>query len=81
MNRFTNISNNELSEYIDNWVRGERDRQIMKRRLIDCICFEPLAEEFNLTVDRIKQIVYKWQKVLEKQVPEYIDYSQYITIY
>lgn len=81
MNRFTNISNTELAEYIENWVRGERDRQIMKRRLIDCICFEPLAEEFNLTVDRIKQIVYKWQKVLEKQVPEYIDYSQYITIY
>ena len=80
MNRFTNISNNELSEYIDNWVRGESDRQIMKRRLIDCICFEPLAEEFNLTVDRIKQIVYKWQKVLEKQVPEYIDYSEYITL-
>ena len=81
MNRFTNISNTELAEYIENWVRGERDRQIMKRRLIDCICLEPLAEEFNLTVDRIKQIVYKWQKVLEKQVPEYIDYSQYITIY
>ena len=81
MNRFTNISNTELAEYIENWVRGERDRQIMKRRLIDCICFEPLAEEFNLTVDRVKQIVYKWQKVLEKQVPEYIDYSQYITIY
>ena len=80
MNRFTNISNTELSEYIENWVRGERDRQIMKRRLIDCICFEPLAEEFNLTVDRVKQIVYKWQKVLEKQVPEYIDYSEYITL-
>lgn len=80
MNRFTNISNTELAEYIENWVRGERDRQIMKRRLIDCICFEPLAEEFNLTVDRIKQIVYKWQKVLEKQVPEYIDYSEYITL-
>lgn len=78
MNRFTNISNTELQEYINNWVRGERDRQIMRRRLIDCICFEPLAEENNLTVDRVKQIVYKWQKVLSKHVPEYVDYSQYV---
>ena len=80
MNRFTNISNTELAEYIENWVRGERDRQIMKRRLIDCIGLEALGEEFGLTVDRIKQIVYKWQKVLLKQIPEYIDYSEWITL-
>lgn len=80
MNRFTNISNTELAEYIENWVRGERDRQIMKRRLIDCIGLEALGEEFGLTVDRIKQIVYKWQKVLSKQIPEYIDYSEWVTL-
>lgn len=57
MNRFTNISNTELSNIIDEWVKGERDRQIMKRRLIDCICFEPLAEEFNLSVQHIRSIV------------------------
>ena len=70
MNRFTNISNTELSAYIENWVKGERDRQIMKRRLIDCIGLEALGEEFGLTVDRIKQIVYKWQKVLSKIIPK-----------
>lgn len=80
MNRFANISNTELSEYIENWVRGERDRQIMKRRLIDCIGLEALGEEFGLTVDRIKQIVYKWQKVLLKRIPEYIDYSEWVTL-
>ena len=80
MKQFTNISNTELSNYIDEWVRGERDRKIMKRRLIDCICLEPLSEEFGLTVDRIKQIIYKWQKVLSKQIPEYIDYSEWATL-
>ena len=80
MNRFTNLSNTELAEYIENWVRGERDRQIMKRRLIDCIGLEALGEEFGLTVDRIKQIVYKWQKVLSKRIPEYIDYSEWVTL-
>lgn len=80
MNKFNNISNTELEHYIDEWVRGERDRMIMKRRLIDCICLEPLSEEFGLTVDRIKQIVYKWQKVLSKKIPEYIDYTEWVTL-
>ena len=79
MNRFTNISNTELSHYIDEWVRGERDRQIMKRRLIDCICLESLAEEFDLTVDRIKQIVYHWQKILKTHIPVYVDYAQLLS--
>ena len=68
MNRFTNISNTELSHLIDEWVRGERDRAIMKRRLIDCICFEPLAEEFELSVTHTWKIVEKNLKILNKKV-------------
>lgn len=64
MNRFTNISNTELSQLIDEWVKGERDRRIMKRRLIDCICFEPLAEEFELSVQHTHTIVSKNIKIL-----------------
>ena len=68
MNRFTNISNTELSQLIDEWVRGERDRAIMKRRLIDGICFEPLAEEFELSVTHTWKIVEKNLKILNKKV-------------
>ena len=35
----------------------ERDRKIMHRRLIDGIHFEPLAEEFDMSVRQIKRIV------------------------
>lgn len=45
-----NISNAELSALIDNWIKSERDRAILKRRLIDGICYEPLSEEFDLSV-------------------------------
>ena len=68
MNKFTNISNTELSHYIDEWVRGERDRQIMKRRLIDCICLEPLAEEFNLSVRHTYEIVQKNLKIITEKM-------------
>lgn len=70
MTRFTNISNPELSELIETWVKGQRDRAIMKRRLIDCIKLEPLAEEFDLSVQRVSKIVSENIKILSKKVTE-----------
>ena len=59
-----NISNAELSALIDNWIKSERDRAILKRRLIDGICYEPLSEEFDLSVRQTKKIVYKAEEKL-----------------
>lgn len=62
------MSNQDLSNAIDTWVRGERNRMILKRRLIDEICYEPLAEEFELSVQQIKNIIYKSRKQLFKHL-------------
>ena len=59
--RFEDYSRSTVSAAIDEWIFNERDRAILKRRLLDGICYDPLAEEFGLSVDRIKQIVYKSQ--------------------
>lgn len=53
---------------VDEWIFNERDRKILKRRLLDGICYEPLAEEFDLSVRQIKAIVYKTQKVLFSKI-------------
>ena len=55
-------SRTELTEAIDEWILNEKHRAILKRRLIDGICFEPLAEEFDMSVAQIKRIVYKCQE-------------------
>jgi len=52
-------SNSEIEKVIDEYVHSARNRAILKRRLIDGICFEPLAEEFELSVRQVKNIVYK----------------------
>ena len=44
------MDNYEIAEAIDRYVRGERARSILKRRLLDEICYEPLAAEFDLSV-------------------------------
>lgn len=58
------LSNTQISDLINEWVRDERNRKILKRRLIDEICYEPLAEEFDLSVAQVKNIIYKEQDKL-----------------
>ena len=56
------IPRSKVEHLIDEWIFSERDRAILKRRLLDGICFEPLAEEFDLSVRQVKKIVYKSQE-------------------
>ena len=53
------LSRTQLCDLIDEWIFSERDRAILKRRLLDGICYEPLADEFDMSVRQIKNIVYK----------------------
>ena len=65
-----NISRSEMEHFIDEWIFNERDRRILKRRLLDGICYEPLAEEFDLSVRQVKAIVYKQQKIVYQKIEE-----------
>ena len=57
--KLDDLSRKELEELIDQWIHNERNRRIMRRRLIDGVRFEQLAEEFDLSVTQVKNIVYK----------------------
>ena len=63
-----NLSYEEWERLIDSWIFDERHRKIIKRRLLDGIKFEPLAEEFGLSVQQTKTIVYKCQAKLFKRI-------------
>lgn len=62
------LSRSQWEYLVDEWIFSERDRKILKRRLLDGICFEPLAEEFGLSVRQTKSIVYKAQEKLFKHI-------------
>lgn len=63
-----NLDRYQWEALIDRWIFSERDRAILKRRLLDGICFEPLAEEFNLSTRQVQKIVYKSQEKLIKRL-------------
>lgn len=62
------LSRSEISNLIDEWIFNQRDRDILKRRLLDSITFDQLSEEFYLSPQRIKAIVYKAEEKLYKHV-------------
>lgn len=64
MRRTDELTNTEIARRIDERIHHERNRRILRRRLIDGICYEPLAEEFDMSVRQVKNIVYRAQDVI-----------------
>lgn len=53
------LPRSEIEHIIDEWIRNEVYRLIVKRRLLDGVTYERLGEEFNYSTRQIKNIVYK----------------------
>lgn len=64
----SDIKNSDIANAIDEYIHSERDRKILKRRLIDGICYEPLADEMDMSVRQIKNIVSKAEAKLFKHL-------------
>lgn len=66
--RLDRLSRTEIELLIDEWVRSERNRAIIKRRLLDGLTYERLAEEFDLSVRQVKYIVYRAEDQLFSRI-------------
>ena len=62
------LSRTEWEHLIDEWIFSERDRVIIKRRLLDGLTFEQLANEFNYSTQNIQRIIYKGTSRLFKKI-------------
>ena len=62
------LCRDDWERLIDQWIFSERDRKILKRRLLDGITYERLEDEFQMSVRNLKNIVYKSEKILIKHV-------------
>ena len=68
MNISIDYTNSQITAIIDEHIHSERDRAILKRRLVDGITYERLAEEFDRTPRQMQRIIDK----LENQVFRYL---------
>lgn len=61
------LSNTEISNLIDDWIRHERNRYILKCRLLDGATYVDLATRFNLSERQVKSIVREGLEVLNSR--------------
>lgn len=60
------LSRTQYETLIFEWIHSERDRELLKRRLLDGITYERLAEEFEISPQQAKRIVYRSEVILLK---------------
>ena len=61
-------TNSQIRALIDEYIHSERDRGILKRRLIDGICYEPLAEEFDISRSQVIRIIEKGERAVFRHI-------------
>ena len=75
MSGYIDLPRSEIERLIDEWVRSARDRYILKRRLLDGVTYERLADELELdkrfigiSSRQIQTVVRKGVAVLLKRI-------------
>lgn len=66
MNFQTGFSRDAVERAIDQYVLGrnaERNRKIIRDKLIDGLTFEKIAEKYDLSVTQVKRIVYNGDEI------------------
>lgn len=66
-----NLSRSDWENLIDQWIIGrnsERNRKMLKRRLLDGITYERLAEEFDMSPQNVCSTIYKCQDKVFKHL-------------
>lgn len=58
----------EVDRVIEEWIFSERDRNILRRKLLDGITYEALAEELGVSVTCIKTRVRRGKGVVLKHL-------------
>lgn len=62
-------SNSRMETLIDEWIHSDRDRLILKRRLVDGWTYRQIADAVDMEESTCKRKVYKLQEKLFAKIP------------
>lgn len=68
MNTLEELSITQIEYLIDEWIKSERDRELVKSRFLDGLTYERLSERYGLSVTQTKTIVRRSRDILLKKV-------------
>lgn len=58
----------DYERVIDLWVRSERDHRALKRKYLDGVCYERIAEELGISQRPVQNIVNRWRWTVERHL-------------
>ena len=61
------IPNDQLAREIDRWIKSARDRNLLRRRLIDGRTYDELSEEFYLSRRQVARIIARAKTTLKAE--------------
>ena len=61
-------SNSEITDIINEYIHNERNRKLLIRRYVDGLTLEKLSAEFKLSVNQIKNVIYKNEDIILKHL-------------
>lgn len=64
------MTTSETARLIDLYVFSKRNREIAKRKIIDGVSYEQVAEEFDLSDRQIKAIIKQVKVIITKAKEE-----------
>ena len=70
------IPNSLIIKVIDEWVKGDRNRAIMRDRYIDLMPYEAIAETYSLSVSTVVRTISKYSPVMFKQLDKTVSQSE-----
>jgi hypothetical protein len=68
------VTNEDIAKAIDSWIHSERDRIILKKRLIDGYTFQKISDhlhdehQIELSVRQLKNIIPRLEQKLFKHI-------------
>ena len=65
MKNYIDLTNSEISERIAEYIHSQRDRDILRLRLIDGLTYEKIAEAVQLSPRYIRTLVRKLTDLLK----------------
>ena len=64
------LTNRQWNKLIDDWIFSERDRAIMKRRIIDDKSYDEIAEMFEMSKIHLVRIINNHMEKLYRLIME-----------
>lgn len=73
---YSERARDEIDEAITQWIHKDRDRQVLRLKLLDGLTYEEVAERMDMSPKGVQKIVYRSEDKLFKHLDLQREYTK-----